>query len=171
MSRLRPILLFAFSLLAIPATTSAADPARPPVREPDRIIHPWQEGDWKGNLPSGWTTPGPEIQAPTDHMGGIITIKNVSDPILAYFAPAPASASAAKGLIICPGGGYNILAWDHEGTEVATFLSARGYHAWVLKYRLPRPGNLDTVRHLPALQDAQRSISFIRSQAETFKLD
>lgn len=182
MSRRRPILLLAFSLLTLPSAIQAADAApapsaiqpRPPVREPDRLIHPWQEGDWKGKLPSDWSTPGPEIQVPTDHMGGIITIKNVSDPVLAYFAPATSStapATPAKGIIICPGGGYNILAWDHEGTEVATFLSARGYHAWVLKYRLPRPGNLDPVRHLPALQDAQRSISVLRSQAESYKLD
>ena len=70
-------------------------------------------------------------------------------------------------MIVCPGGGYNILAWDLEGTEVATWLSGQGVHAFVLKYRLPK-GN--DVRHAAALQDAQRAISLVRSRAEAWGL-
>ena len=146
----------------------AADPT--PARDPDRIVHPWQEGTWAGQLPGGWKVDGPEQSETTAHMGGTVTLKNISDPILAYFAPSKKPEKPASGIIICPGGGYNILAWDLEGTEVATFLSRHGYHAWVLKYRLPRKG-LDTERHLPALQDAQRSLSLLRSQAAALHLD
>ncbi len=161
MIRFRPVLaLLLFSLLS----SGAADPDRPSVREPDRLIHPWQEGGWKGQLPGDWKIESPEQSETTAHMGGTLTLKNISDPVLAYFAPDKKSESPGKGIIICPGGGYNILAWDLEGTEVATFLSRLGYHAWVLKYRLPRHGQ-DPVRHLPALQDAQRSLSLLRSQA------
>lgn len=161
-----------FLTASMPGTASAADPAppRPPVREPDKVLHPWQEGDWKGQLPGGWTLEGAEQPEVTGHMGGTLTLKNISDPVLAYFAPDKKPGKPGKGIIICPGGGYNILAWDLEGTEVATFLSARGYHAWVLKYRLPRK-ETDPIRHLPALQDAQRSLSLIRSQASTLGVD
>ena len=160
MIRFRPVLaLLLFSLLS----AKAAEPAHPSVvRGPDRLIHPWQEGEWKGQLPGGWKIEGPEKAEITSHMGGTLTLKNISDPVLAYFAPEKKSESPAKGIVICPGGGYNILAWDLEGTEVASFLSRLGYHAWVLKYRLPRQGQ-DTVLHLPALQDAQRSLSLLRS--------
>ena len=168
MIRYRPVLaLLLFSLLS----AKAADPAHPSVvRGPDRLIHPWQEGGWKGQLPGDWKIEGPEKAEITSHMGGTLTLKNISDPVLAYFAPEKKSESPAKGIVICPGGGYNILAWDLEGTEVASFLSRLGYHAWVLKYRLPRQDQ-DTVRHLPALQDAQRSLSLLRSQAAGIGLD
>ncbi len=155
---------------ALPLPAAGAAPFLPPMREPDQVLHPWQEGDWKGQLPGDWKLEGPEHRELTTHMGGTLTLKNISDPVLPYFAPAKKPEKPGKGIIICPGGGYNILAWDLEGTEVATFLSAQGYHAWVLKYRLPRKGT-DPVRHLPALQDAQRSLSLIRSLAPRLGMD
>ena len=167
MIRFRPVL--ALLLLGL-LSAHAADPSLPAVRGPDRLIHPWQEGGWKGQLPGGWKIEGPEKSEVTPHMGGTLALKNVSDPALAYFAPDKKEAPSGKGVIICPGGGYNILAWDLEGTEVATFLSSLGHHAWVLKYRLPRQGQ-DTVRHLPALEDAQRSLSLLRSQAASIGLN
>lgn len=167
MIRLRPALLAIFCAVL---PVQAADPLRPAVREPDKIIHPWQEGDWKGELPGGWKVEGPEQSEITQHMGGTLTLKNIVDPILAYYAPDKKPAQPGKGIIICPGGGYNILAWDLEGTEIAAFLSQQGYHAWVLKYRLPHRGQ-DAERHLPALQDAQRSISLLRSRAVDYQVD
>ena len=166
---LRPALLLLAGILSLPAADPA--PARPaPVRGPDRILHPWQEGTWAGQLPDNWKVEGPEQSEVTSHMGGTLTLKNISDPILAYYAPDKKPEQPAKGIIVCPGGGYNILAWDLEGTEVAAFLSRQGYHAWVLKYRLPRK-DLDSVRHLPALQDVQRSLSLLRSQAAGINLN
>ena len=156
-------------LASFPLSLFAADPAAAP-RAPDQLIHPWQEGGWKGQLPGDWKTGGPEISEVTKHMGGTLTLKNISDPLLAYYAPVKRSATPTKGMVVCPGGGYNILAWDLEGTEIAAFLSGQGYHAWVLKYRLPREGK-DEVRHLAALQDAQRSISYLRSQAVAIGVD
>ncbi len=161
----RPALL---CLLAALSSLTAAGPM--PVRAPDRLLFPWQEGAWAGKLPSDWTVEGPEQSELTAHMGGTLTLKNISSPTLAYFAPDKKSDKPATGIIICPGGGYNILAWDLEGTEVAAFLSSKGIHSWVLKYRLPRK-DLDPARHLPALQDAQRSLSLIRSQADRYNLD
>ena len=129
MNLLRP--LFFLLCMTLPA---AAD--KPPVRPADETIKIWQEGAWQGELPGGWKIEGPEKSEVTEHMGGTLAVKNVSAPLLEYFKPAADKASK-RAIIICPGGGYNILAWDLEGTEVATWLSGLGYHALVLKYRLP----------------------------------
>jgi len=152
-------------LLASLFQAAAADP----VPVPDQLLHPWQEGAWKGQLPGDWKLESPESSETTPHMGGTLALKNISDPVLAYYAPVPRPSLPAKGIMVCPGGGYNILAWDLEGTEIASWLSHLGYHAWVLKYRLPRPGTEDS-RHLAALQDAQRSISLLRSKASALHL-
>jgi acetyl esterase/lipase len=72
-------------------------------------------------------------------------------------------------MIICPGGGFNILAWDLEGTEVAQWLNAQGIAAFVLKYRVPT--NSHTVKWEPPAQDAQRAIRWVRSQADEYHLD
>lgn len=152
-------------LLGVLASASAQNPT-PPLpssREPDRVIHIWQEGGWKGALPDHWKLDAAEV---SETSGDVTRTKNISDPTLSYFAPDKdkAEAGRGKGIIICPGGGYSILAWDLEGTEIATWLSSIGYHAWILKYRLPRPG-MEDVRHHAALQDAQRSLSLVRHQA------
>jgi acetyl esterase/lipase len=167
---IRPALLLLLLAGVFPLAAADPVPARPPVREPDLLIHPWQEGSWAGQLPGDWKVEGPEQSETTSHMGGTLALKNISDPVLAYYAPDKKPDKPAPGIIVCPGGGYNILAWDLEGTEVAAFLSSKGYHAWVLKYRLPRKG-LDAARHLPALQDAQRSLSLLRGQAAALHLD
>lgn len=70
----------------------------------------------------------------------------------------------APAVVICPGGGYGILAWNHEGTEIAAWLNQLGYHAFILKYRVPN--NRDA-----ALCDAQRAIRFVRAHAKQFKVN
>lgn len=72
-------------------------------------------------------------------------------------------------VIVCPGGGYGGLAYGHEGKQVAEYFNARGITAVVLKYRTPRRAGLP--KHLPAWQDAQRAIRFVRSHAETWKIN
>ena len=158
---MRIILLFLMAC-ALPLHAEKA-----PCREPDKTIRIWETGGWKGELPDGWKTEGPEKSDQQAHMGGTQAISNVSVPLLEYYAPkiSPKSPGdpAPKSIIICPGGGYHILAWDLEGREIATWLSSQGVHAFVLKYRLPRAA--DKVRHAPALQDSQRSVSVVRSMA------
>ncbi len=66
-------------------------------------------------------------------------LRNVSEPTLSVYAPPPGEANG-MGVIVCPGGGWRLLANQHEGTEVAQALAARGYTAFLLKYRLlPTP--------------------------------
>ena len=75
-------------------------------------------------------------------------------------------------IIVAPGGGYNNLAWDHEGEDVATWLNDLGVNAFVLRYRVPGPKgqSRDSVSYPPA-QDAQWSISLVRGKAKEYGVD
>ena len=72
-------------------------------------------------------------------------------------------------MIICPGGGYNILAWNKEGTEISEWLNSIGVEAVVLKYRVPRRDGKKP--YLLPLQDLHRSIRIVRSKATEWKID
>jgi acetyl esterase/lipase len=102
-----------------------------------------------------------------DRIGRVIS--KVSEPTLEVFLP-PESQSNGTAVIICPGGGYTILAYDWEGTSVAKWLNTLGVTAFVLRYRLPHWEN-DACRDQVALDDAQRAIRMVRSQAKTWKID
>ncbi|MBM81889.1 MAG: xylanase [Planctomycetaceae bacterium] len=73
------------------------------------------------------------------------------------------------GIVICPGGGYNILAWPKEGLELAEWFSSLGVTAAVLKYRVPRRD--PDARHTEPLQDAQRAIRLMRHHAANWGID
>lgn len=97
----------------------------------------------------------------------VIRLGNVSTPTLTFF-PAP-DKTKAPAVLVCPGGGYNILAWDLEGTEICEWLNSLGIHAVLLKYRVPaRPGR---TKHDAALQDAQRALGLMRQNAEVWNID
>lgn len=76
---------------------------------------------------------------------GVVRLTNVSEPTLTVY-PAPKSSRPAPVMVICPGGGYTILAINKEGSEIAQWLNTLGITGVVLKYRVP--GNRDG-----ALQD------------------
>ncbi len=98
-------------------------------------------------------------------------ISNVTRPTLTVFRPAKEKDTGAA-VVIAPGGGYNILAWDLEGTEVATWLNSIGVTGLVLKYRVPRrPGSPKDQAPPQAQMDAQRAMSFVRSKAAEWHLD
>ncbi len=99
---------------------------------------------------------------------GVIRIPYVDTPELHHF-PAPPEKATGACIIICPGGGYGKLAWNKEGTEVATWLNTLGVEAVVLKYRVPRRDR-DKPHPWP-LQDLQRSIRIVRSKATEWKID
>lgn len=99
----------------------------------------------------------------------VIRTGNVSDPTITIYR-SPADKANGTSVVICPGGGHYILAWDLEGTEVAEWLNGLGVTAIVLKYRVPsreREGR----RWISAVQDAQRSISLVRAHAVKWNLD
>ena len=90
---------------------------------------------WPKGPPSKLEDTGPEVQfrAPVGTAGAAAMLRNVSEPTLTVYRPDKPNGT---GVIVCPGGGWRILAWEHEGTAVAEWLTARGYTAFLLKYRL-----------------------------------
>jgi len=75
----------------------------------------------------------------------------------------PQTNGMQSGVVVCPGGGYGVLAVDHEGKQIADWLNARGVAAFVLRYRLgPR------YHHPIELGDAQRALRFVRSHAAEY---
>ena len=99
---------------------------------------------------------------------GKMRIAYVDRPTLTVYK-APKQKANGTGVIICPGGGYNILAWTHEGVEIAQWLNSLGVTAFILKYRVPRR-DPDQPYALP-LQDAQRAIRIVRSNAKKWNVD
>lgn len=98
----------------------------------------------------------------------LIRLGNVSEPTLEIFRPR-AEVDTGAAVLVCPGGGYHILALDLEGTEVCEWLNTLGVTGVLLKYRVPKRAGLE--KHAVALQDAQRGMSLLRSRAREFGLD
>ena len=92
---------------------------------------------------------------------GILRITNVTRPQMAVYRPKVPNGAA---VLVCPGGGYKILAYEHEGTDVCEFLTQHGVTAILLKYRVPSSQEV-------ALQDAQRAIGMIHHHAEEWGID
>lgn len=117
---------------------------------------------WPHGNPGDWSVEGTEQ---SDDRNGIKRVRGVNTPTIKYFAPTTSDPVLGKAaMIVCPGGGYSILAIDHEGDEVANWLSELGMHAFVLKYRLPKKDVDPSNWHVP-VQDAQRAISMARQMA------
>lgn len=98
----------------------------------------------------------------------VLRIMNVSEPTITIY-PAPEENSNGTAMLVCPGGGYNILAYDLEGDEICEWLNELGITAVLLKYRVPRREGLQ--KHEAPLQDAQRALGYIRSQAKELNID
>lgn len=100
---------------------------------------------------------------------GILRVSNVSTPTLTVYRPA-AGTNTGKAMIICPGGGYRILAMSHEGHDVAEALANAGITAFVLKYRLPSDEIMQD-KSIGPLQDAQRAIQLVRERATEWEIN
>lgn len=120
---------------------------------------------WKDQMPNYQASEEKEERT----FEGILRIAKVQEPTLEVFRPFNSSASDAA-VIICPGGGYRILAYEWEGTDIAKWFNAKGVTAFVLKYRLPDAASVVNSHEVP-LQDVQRAIRMVRSQAEEWGID
>ncbi|MFT7515599.1 MAG: acetyl esterase/lipase [Candidatus Omnitrophota bacterium] len=113
----------------------------------------------------------------------LIRLGHVAKPEIHVFLP-PADQANGQAVVICPGGGFHILAWDLEGTEVAEWLNGLGIAAVVLKYRVPTGGHGGegvpapgddslTVpkKSLGPMMDAQRALSITRAHAKAWRLN
>lgn len=128
---------------------------------------------WPGKPPGETKELPPEQDTakPDDKPVGdrrIQKITNVSKPTLTLYRPAKDKDTGAS-VIVCPGGGHYILAYDHEGTEVAEWLAKNGVTGIVLKYRVPARDQ--NKRWLAAVQDAQRAVRVVRGRASEWSLD
>ena len=112
-----------------------------------------------------------DLTKPTDNLVGgrrLIRLGNVSRPTITLFRAPKARDTGATALVF-PGGGYQILALDLEGTEVCEWLNSIGVNAVLVKYRVPsRKGE---PRHRAPLQDAQRAMGLVRAHAGEWRLD
>lgn len=99
----------------------------------------------------------------------VMRISNVSVPTLTAYLPSKDKATGAA-VMICPGGGYWILAASHEGSDVAKWFNEQGIAAFVLKYRLPDE-KIMTNQHEVPLIDAMQGIRMIRRDAATYGID
>lgn len=110
------------------------------------------------------TPPDPKVK-PEDY---VVRLGNVTRPTITFY-PAPKEKDTGAAVVVCPGGGYSILAMNLEGTEVCSWLNSIGVTAVLLKYRVPVRAGLP--RHEPPLQDAQRAIGIVRHRAKEWGLD
>ncbi len=110
------------------------------------------------------TTPPDPNKPDANH---ISRIGNVTKPTITVFKPAPEKDTGAA-VVVCPGGGYSILAYNLEGSEVCAWLNSIGVTGVLLKYRVPGRGGQ---RYTAPLQDAQRALGLVRSHAKEWNLD
>ena len=97
----------------------------------------------------------------------VIRLGNVSVPTLTVYAPQSNNTGAA--IVVFPGGSYQILAIDLEGTEVCDWLNSVGVNCILVKYRVPNSGPYP--KSSAALQDAQRAVGIVRSHAKEWQID
>jgi len=118
------------------------------------------------SIPNSKPTLNKEKSVITD---GILRISKVSIPSLTMYTPAVRNDKRCA-VIICPGGGYGILAASHEGSDVARVFNEWGITAFVLKYRLP-DDSIMIDKNIGPLQDAQRAIQLVRENAAKWNID
>jgi len=125
---------------------------------------------WPGDVPGEKGDIGEEGLQPLkpEEKRPILRLANVTRPTITVYKP-PKEIDTGAAVLICPGGGYSILAINLEGTEVASWLNSIGVTGIVLKYRVPR--RKDLPKHEAPLQDAQRAISLVRSNAQAWGID
>jgi acetyl esterase/lipase len=105
----------------------------------------------------------------TDHADGILRISKISRPTLTVYLPPKAKANGTA-VVICPGGGYGIVAAKHEGADVAKVFNSMGVAAFVLKYRIPDDSTMID-RSIGPLQDAQQAMKTVRDNAKKWSID
>jgi len=100
---------------------------------------------------------------------GVIIISKVSVPDITIFKPENPDKNHSA-VVICPGGGYAVLAYNLEGTEVAKIMNTWGVTAVVLKYRLPSDAIMKD-KSIGPLQDAQRALQYVRENAKELDIN
>jgi acetyl esterase/lipase len=153
---------FAASSISLHAQQPAWQPA------PGHVTLPL----WPNAAPGTPANPPAEVDTtkPTDNLIAgrpLVRLGNVSNPTLTVYAPKGNNTGAA--IVVFPGGGYQILAIDLEGTEVCDWLNSVGITCVLVKYRVPNSGPYP--KSPAALQDAQRAVGLVRQHAVEWHVD
>jgi len=146
------------------------------AQEPDWQPSPGhtQAPIWPGAAPDALPAAGPEFARTITKplIGGkpVVLVDRVSRPTMTVYSPTGTNTGVA--IVVFPGGGYNELAMDLEGTEICDWLTSKGITAILLKYRVPLKKTEPYSEPTPqALEDAQRTISLVRSHAAEWHID
>lgn len=120
---------------------------------------------WPDIIPGAIKNTDYAIDANTN--GGWLT--KITDPMIEVYA-APEALANGTAVVICPGGGYSGLAFQHEGVQVAKWLNSLGITAFLLQYRLPSDLIMED-KSIGPLQDVQEAIRIVRRKAKEWKID
>lgn len=159
-----------FFVLGIALVASSALSSQDPAPQPASgqiTLNLWPHGA-PGTKPTAEAEA--DISKPGDYLVAgkpIIRLGNVSKPTITLY-PAKSDPSGAA-VVVFPGGGYNILAFDLEGTEVCEWLNSINVTCVLLKYRVPDSGPYP--KSAAALQDAQRAVGMVRAHAADWSID
>jgi len=155
-----PVLVLSLCVLCSAASHAAEAPA--PDHGPIALWPKGAPGEKEGEVGKERYQPRKEGKKQVARLG------NVSEPTIQVFVPPKDKATGAA-VVVCPGGGYHILAMDLEGTEICDWLGSIGATGVLLKYRVPR--RKDRPKHEAPLQDAQRAIRLTRLRAKDWGID
>ena len=132
------------------------------------IAQPFTVRLWPDGIPGSKANPG-YTEKITTLEGRVTRCEKVTDPDLTVFLP-PTEKANGMAVLICPGGGYGMLAFDHEGNAIAGWLNDNGIAGIILKYRLPSDLIMENKSTGP-LQDAQEAMRIIRRNAARWNID
>lgn len=148
------VFLFAFVLIGCHSPLAVVDPATLPDE-------PVTMNLWPGEAPGQATYEG-ELPATSRRNGGALVFVHV--PTLEIFHAKGENRTGAA-VVICPGGGYGVLADGHEGTAIAKWLNDNGITAIILRYRM------HPYRHPIPMMDVQRAMQSVRANASAWAID
>jgi acetyl esterase/lipase len=144
-------------------------PAKALGQEPGVTVKPlWGDVAPPGAAHTRCESPGVVLSAKLVGGRAVAMVSDVAIPELHLYR-RDKNSQGDTAVVVCPGGGFSILAWDLEGTEVAKWLNSLGVTVGVLKYRVPTK-HLETQWQAP-VQDAQRAISIIRGMSSELGVD
>ena len=152
-------LLLAAALTLVPTQDAGASKPRPATVE---------FGLWADGVPGAPAEISPEILKDRPE-GGDAHVSNVHVPTLTVHLPEPGKRTGCA-VIICPGGGYGLLAIDKEGHDIARWFAGQGIVGAVLKYRMPRPKG-HVYGHEAPLADCRKAFELVRTHAEKWGVD
>lgn len=140
-------ILLLLPLLCLATGLRAADPI---------VVKLWPQG---APEPAGFKA-APEQDIPKKNENDVKRLTNVSDPTISIYKADKPNGTC---VIVAPGGGYSILAYEHEGSQVCEYLNTLGVTCALLKYRVPARSKENPSKE--PLQDAQRAIGIVRHRA------